>query len=237
MPDRNPTLPLLFFLRFYLLFSISLYSYFYFTLSFRPVILSSSLRFLHLFLSSSFYFDLLPFCYLSLSSGSSPLSSFKLPYLFTLNLQYFSLYFLIRCIFVNCVFMYSYRNYLPRLPIIGVRFVGCTSQLCFSLVYLPRDAFCARYFWTFPPLYAIFSFSLILKTIQGEKQTCNIELRHLYKRIYFHPGEELKKIKKTCCLQTSITDPEKLDRFLWAFECYGSTSFWCRSGSAPMMNW
>ena len=23
---------------------------------------------------------------------------------------------------------------------------------------------------------------------KGEKQTCNIELRHLYKRIYFNPG-------------------------------------------------
>jgi hypothetical protein len=23
---------------------------------------------------------------------------------------------------------------------------------------------------------------------QGEKQTCNIEMRHLYKRIYFNPG-------------------------------------------------
>ena len=25
---------------------------------------------------------------------------------------------------------------------------------------------------------------------KGEKQACNIELRHLYKRIYFHPGED-----------------------------------------------
>merc|ERR1711864_56460 len=23
---------------------------------------------------------------------------------------------------------------------------------------------------------------------QGEKQTCNVEMRHLYKRIYFNPG-------------------------------------------------
>jgi hypothetical protein len=28
----------------------------------------------------------------------------------------------------------------------------------------------------------------VTQCFQHEKQTCNIELRHLYKRIYFNPG-------------------------------------------------
>ena len=32
----------------------------------------------------------------------------------------------------------------------------------------------------------------------GEKQTCNVEMRHLYKRIYFNPGRcSLSKTKHT----------------------------------------
>ena len=36
------------------------------------------------------------------------------------------------------------------------------------------------------------------KSEEGEKQTCNIEMRHLYKRIYFQPGkfEELSPQKE-----------------------------------------
>jgi len=35
---------------------------------------------------------------------------------------------------------------------------------------------------------------------QGEKQTCNIEMRHLYKRIYFNPGLGLGPASKTSML-------------------------------------
>ena len=31
----------------------------------------------------------------------------------------------------------------------------------------------------------------ITVNVQGEKQTCNVEMRHLYKRIYFNPGTTL----------------------------------------------
>ena len=38
----------------------------------------------------------------------------------------------------------------------------------------------------------------------GEKQTCNVEMRHLYKRIYFKPGLKgtgviLKSVHRDCC--------------------------------------
>jgi len=41
---------------------------------------------------------------------------------------------------------------------------------------------------------------------QGEKQTCNVEMRHLYKRIYFNPG--LGRPTLTRSLSTPPASPQ-----------------------------
>ncbi len=44
---------------------------------------------------------------------------------------------------------------------------------------------------------------------QGEKQTCNVEMRHLYKRIYFNPGFFMRKNKSgsPAALRRSLSTP------------------------------
>ena len=39
----------------------------------------------------------------------------------------------------------------------------------------------------------------------GEKQTCNVEMRHLYKRIYFKPGLKGTQVMKSSPLLMAIT--------------------------------
>lgn len=53
----------------------------------------------------------------------------------------------------------------------------------------------------------------------NEKQTCNVEMRHLYKRIYFNPGyfvDEVNDVKDDATssprLRRSVTSPRALRR-------------------------
>jgi len=50
---------------------------------------------------------------------------------------------------------------------------------------------------------------------QGEKQTCNVEMRHLYKRIYFNPGLGKPPPALTRSLSTPPASPQYTQQELW----------------------